>query len=176
MIQGEKVRLRAMNETDIETVCTWENDSSLWESSAAMAPYTAEEIASLLTTADPDDFAENGQLRFIIELTDGGEAIGTIDLTDYTAAGRRAAVGILIYKECFRRQGYASQALKLVIDHASGELGLHQLYAYMPSDNRGSIALFTSAGFAECGLLRDWVRADGGRWKDAVMTQLIFSN
>ena len=164
-----------MNAEDVELVYVWENDPLLWEFSYAVSPYSHDDIRRIIDVAAPEKFDENGQLRFMIELVGTGEAVGAIDLTDHVEGVSRAAVGVLVYDEGHRGKGYAAEALKLLSEHAAERLKLHQLYAYMPSDNRASIALFTSAGFAECGLIKDWVRDPRGRWKDAVMMQLVFA-
>ena len=57
-----------------------------------------------------------------------GVAIGTIDLFDYEPMHARAGLGIWIVQESNRRQGYAKEALRLIIEYAFFKLQLNQLY------------------------------------------------
>ena len=69
-------------------------------------------------------------------------------------------------------QGYASDALNLLCDYAFDFLQIHQLYAHVATENEASMKLFASCGFAQCGLLKDWLSTSEG-YKDAALMQRI---
>jgi diamine N-acetyltransferase len=52
----------------------------------------------------------------------------------------------------------------------------HQLYADVLSNNPGSVALFESAGFEQCGLRKDWVKHPGGYYDLVVLQRILDSN
>ncbi len=97
--------------------------------------------------------------------------VGTIDLYDFDPYHNRAGVGILIDK-AYQRRGYATQALKLLIEFAFGFLHIHQLYAYIPTENTDSLALFGKLGFEQSGVLKDW-NMGLDKYKDIAVFQLI---
>ena len=49
-------------------------------------------------------------------------------------------------------------------------LQIHQLYAHVAIENEASMKLFSSCGFVQCGLLKDWIVTSEG-YKDAALMQ-----
>jgi diamine N-acetyltransferase len=88
--------------------------------------------------------------------------IGTIDIFDFDPFHKRAGLGILIADEKYRRKGYASMALKCLIDYCFETLLLHQLYCNILDNNCESIDLFVKLGFNEIGIKKDWIKTDTG--------------
>lgn len=62
-------------------------------------------------------------------------------------------------------QGYMAEGLRLVKDHAFGELGLHRIEANIQPDNRRSIALVRRCGFKLEGLAKAFLFINGA-WRD----------
>jgi ribosomal-protein-alanine N-acetyltransferase len=62
-------------------------------------------------------------------------------------------------------QGYMTEGLPLVLDHAFGTLGLHRVEANIRPENAPSLALVRHAGFRFEGLARRYLKIDG-RWRD----------
>ena len=100
------------------------------------------------------------------------KTIGAIDLFNFDPFHLRAGIGILIGPKELRGKGFASQALKLVIDYAFAWLGLHQLYCNISPDNTISLKLFKTHGFEVIGEKKDWV-FDGKKWHSEYLLQLI---
>jgi diamine N-acetyltransferase len=110
----------------------------------------------------------------MIEHIKTGKTIGTIDIFDFDPFHKRAGLGILIADESYRQKGYASMALKCLVDYCFGTLLLHQLYCNILSNNRISMELFMKQGFKEIGVKRDWIKTGEG-YIDEHMFQLIKS-
>jgi diamine N-acetyltransferase len=68
-------------------------------------------------------------------------------------------------------QGYAKEAIKLLINYSKTHLSLHQLYCNVLEDNIQSLNLFKSANFVEVGLKKDWILFNG-IFKNEVLLQL----
>lgn len=168
MLQGEKVRLRAVDAGDLEFIHACENDRTLWHLGATVQPFSREVVLEFIASAAHDIWTTK-QLRLMIESLDG-KTIGTIDLFDLDPKNQRVGVGILIAGEEHRRQGFAKDALTVLCAYCFDVLGLHQVYCHVAVDNTASIALFRSVGFEVCGTLRDWVR-NGRTFTDAVVMQ-----
>jgi diamine N-acetyltransferase len=168
MLQGEKVRLRAIAASDLDHIHAWENDNALWHLGATVQPYSQDVIMEFIASATHDIWTTK-QLRLMIE-TLGGKTIGTIDLFDFDPKNQRVGIGILIAAQSDRQQGFASDAVQVLCNYCFDVLGLHQVYCHVTVDNPASIALFRSVGFSECGTVRNWVRK-GRTFVDAVMMQ-----
>jgi diamine N-acetyltransferase len=172
MIQSKNLRLRAPEPTDIETIYLWENDVEIWHLSNTLTPYSRFAIEQFVMNTDHDIFAAR-QLRLMIDLIldEAPITIGSIDLFEFDPFHSRAGVGILIDKP-LRNQGYATEALALIIDYAFNTLRLHQLFCNIEADNTKSINLFTKAGFVKTGIKKEWLYRDG-KWIDELLFQLI---
>ena len=171
-MKGEKVRLRAPEPDDIELLLSWENDPQLWQLSDTTGPYSRYQIEQYVLSAAHDLYAAR-QLRLMIERIDVHpcQTVGAIDLFDFDPLHRRAGVGILI-SEHHRKEGLASETLRLIKEYAFNTLQLHQLYCHISTENEPSLKLFKAAGFIPCGTLKDW-RLKENRWTDENILQCI---
>lgn len=171
-LKGKHIYLRALEPEDLAFVHAIENDEAIWEISNTQTPYSKFVIKQYLENAHKDIF-EVKQLRLVIS-SYKDEALGLIDIFDFDFRHARAGVGILIKEPVNRAKGYGKEALKLLMDYGFAHLGLHQLYCNVSEDNEASIKLFTSAGFKEVGLKKDW-NVVKGSYKNEYLFQYINS-
>ena len=169
MLVGENIRLRALEPEDLDLFYKWENDSSIWKISQTYKPFSRDLLKRYLENAHQDIFTVK-QLRLMIERD--GVAIGTIDLFDYEPIHARAGLGIWIVQESNRRQGYAIESLRLIIEYAFFKLQLNQLYCNISANNQASINLFSALDFALIGVKKKWNKSPNG-WEDELMFQLL---
>ena len=143
LLSGEKIVLRSVDFSDVDTILLWENSSAEPLYGVYDEQYTREDVAQFVENQQRYSIAETEQLRLMI-CSHEGERLGCIDLTEYD--GRKAFVSILIFDLHNRRKGFAENALRMLIDYAKS-LGLHALYAHILPENLPSISLFERAGF-----------------------------
>lgn len=167
----DKVKLRAMEPADIDTIYEWENDTDLWMVSDTVAPYSREALM-LYIAGCANDIYTNRQLRLMVCLPATGEAIGTVDFLNFNPIHNRAELGVYVCKK-YQGQGFAAEVMKVVCGYAAGVIGLRQLYVYVPEDNAVSIAMVRHAGFEEVGILQSWIRV-GKTYHNVVLLQKIF--
>ena len=175
-LENSRIKLRALEPSDVELLYLWENDTDLWQVSDTLSPFSRDILQQYINSAHKDIY-EQKQLRLAIDVKDADiyHTIGLIDLFDIDFMHRRAGIGILIYATEDRKKGYASDALKLLIAYCFGLLGLHQLYCHIPEDNVASISFFKHMEFECAGTLKEWRKAPNG-WKDMQLMQLINKN
>ena len=169
-LKGENIQLRALEPEDLQFLFDTENDELFWEVSHTQAPFSKFLLKQYLENAHLDVF-EAKQLRLIIQENTNKKPVGIIDLFDFNPQHKRAGIGILIHTE-HQQNGFASEALKLLIDYCFTHLNLHQLYANITSDNEKSISLFTKHQFKEIGIKKDWILSNN-IFKDEILLQLI---
>lgn len=165
--------LRAPEPADIDLIFRWENDMRIWHLGNTLTPFSRFAIEQFVLNTDNDIFASK-QLRLMIDWHSSGtdiKTVGSIDLFDFDPFNKRAGIGILI-DESSRRQGFAFEALNLLIEYCFKTLTFHQLYCNIELNNSESISLFTKAGFVACGVKKEWLLRDG-KWTDELMFQLI---
>lgn len=157
--------LRAPEPDDLDAMYLWENDPEVWRVSLNDGPVSRHELWQYIEGYSAD-LCSQGQLRLIIEAD--GVAVGTADLTDYSARHRHAQVGLYIAPGA-RRRGYAAEVLRRMCDYARDVAGLHLLYALTAADNVASAALLRGAGFECCGRIGDFLRLSGENYTDALV-------
>jgi diamine N-acetyltransferase len=172
-LTGKHVMLRALEPGDIDLLYSWENDTSIWNVSNTLTPFSRFQLEEFVLNTQSDIFASR-QLRMMVDLVVSGEEltpVGTIDLFDFDPIHYRAGVGILI-RGPYREKGYALEAMHIFIRYAFGTLRLHQLYCHIAPDNLSSLKLFEKLGFVRCGIKKDWIY-DGKGWQEEWMFQMI---
>lgn len=164
------VSLRALEPEDIDLLYKWENDASLWEISNTRMPFSKHILEQYILSSTRDIY-EQKQLRLIIVNSDG-KPVGAVDLFDFDPFHRRAGIGILIYDQGDRHQGYATDTLTALEHYAAGPLGIIQLFATVSEENSNSIRLFRKAGYDLTGIKKKWLNTPRG-WKDEWFFQKI---
>lgn len=167
---GNTITLRALEPEDLQFLFDTENDESFWEVSHTQTPFSKFLLKQYLENAHLDIF-EAKQLRLIIQENLNKKPVGMIDLFDFNPQHKRAGIGILIHHK-YQNNGFASEALQLLIRYSFTHLSLHQLYANITSDNSKSIALFKKHQFTEIGIKKDWTFSNE-KFKDELLFQII---
>lgn len=167
-LMNDRLYLRAVEPEDLEIMYEIENDPGMWDISSFTVPYSRYVLKQYIEGSLSDMFADK-QLRLMIIRREDNRTVGTIDVTDFVPLHSRGAVGIAVHND-YRREGYAADGLKLLCDYVFDFLFIRQLYAHVAVDNEASMRLFTSCGFTQCGLLKDWLRTKDG-YRDAALMQ-----
>ena len=165
-----KLRLRALEPSDLEMMYDIENDKSLWVYSNTTSPFSKHTLKNFIENSHLD-ILDHKQIRLVIY--DDSDSYGFIDLFDYDHISRRAGIGIVIF-ERFRSKGFGSLSLKLIEEHVLNHVPIHQLYANISSDNFESISLFKKNGYCRVGVKKDWVFYKN-KFNDVVLFQKILN-
>jgi len=163
------MKLRALEIEDLPFLYQWENDAEAWGDSGVHNPLSHKLLREYIESASGDIYAD-GQLRLIIEQE--GATVGAMDLFDFDARSRKAAIGMYIAPE-YRGKGLGREAVALLEDYAFNFLALHQLYAIIAADNAPCRAIYASAGYTESAILRDWVLRSESYVDASVFQKLI---
>lgn len=169
MLEGQKVKLRGVLDSDIKLLLDWENRPELWHLGDEHSPLTETQISDFIHHSTGDIFID-AQLRLMIDHRK--VTIGCIDLFQFDQHNQRAGVGILIADDENRKSGFAKEALRLVANYCFRVLDFRQLYCHIPVDNAASLRLFSSCGFKETGRCKDWVKKEN-KFIDAVFMQKL---
>ena len=174
-MKSENLQLRALEPADVDILYQWENDTSIWHLSNTLTPFSRFAMEQYVLNAGDDIFTAK-QVRLMIDnhQADPVRTIGCIDLFDFDPINLRAGVGIMIIEK-ERGQGYASEALDLILDYAFNFLRLHQLYSNVTAANTASLELFKKKQFSIIGVKKEWLRTDD-TWSDEYILQLINKN
>ncbi|HTF05143.1 MAG TPA: GNAT family N-acetyltransferase [Bacteroidia bacterium] len=170
LLLGERIRLRALEPHDVDTLYKWENDSTIWKASNTTTPFSKFVLEQYIASSHMDLYA-NKQLRLMITNREGKD-VGCIDLFEFDPHHQRAGIGILIASQEDRGKGYASEALTVLIQYCFHQLHLHQLFCSVTVDNQESVLLFQKHKFTITGIRKDWIRV-GDAFVDELLMQLV---
>ena len=163
------VHLRAIEPEDLDFLYTIENDTSIWSIGNTNVPYSRYTLHDYVANASGDIYTDK-QVRLMIE-DEQQTVVGIIDLVNFDPRHLRAEVSIVI-QQPHRRKGWASAALKAISTYALKVLHLHQLYAVVDIENKGSVTLFETVGFKNRIQLKEWL-FNGHSYHDAIVLQKI---
>jgi RimJ/RimL family protein N-acetyltransferase len=167
MIEGNLVRLRALEKDDLPSFVAWVNDPETRHFLAMRYP---------ISMADEDNWWQRYQQRehdriFAIEAKDG-TYIGNLGLHAIEPENRRATLGIVIGPEEYRGQGYGTDAIRTVLGWAFGNLNLHRVYLTVYAYNQRAIRCYEKCGFRHEGTMRQAIYADG-QYHDELMMGIL---
>lgn len=170
MLRGEKVVLRALERSEVEQVAGWEYDVETWRQAddSAWVPRTTAQ--ALKDYDEGKAFSTDAKKVFFVVAVDD-RPVGGISLWDVDVHNRRAHLGITLARD-ERGKGYGTDAIRVLLDYAFLDRGLHRVQLETQADNVQALACYRRAGFVEEGRLRDdaWVR---GRFVDSVVMSVL---
>ena len=166
------LRLRKIEPSDLPFLYQWENDATMWADSDTHNPLSRHDLHQYIENTTGDIYRD-GQLRLIIEdsqlLTLNSQlstkVVGCIDLFDFDARNRKAAIGMYIAPDV-RGKGVGKLAVQLLEDYAFGFLRLRMLYAIISVYNTACSHIYEQMGYSPSSLLKDWtLEGDAILWQ-----------
>lgn len=162
---GKKVILRAIEETDIELLRQALNDPEMEKVVVGWA--------LPISKKHQMDWFQNeknslNNIRFIISRKEDNKALGMISLNEIDYKNGTAVYGIKIFYINNRKQGFAYDALMVLLKYAFFELRLNRIQSDFLSYNIDSIKLAEKCGFKMEGIKRGAVYKNG-KFNDVVI-------
>ena len=166
------IKLRKIEPSDLPFLYQWENDATMWADSDKHNPLSRHDLHQYIENTTGDIYRD-GQLRLIIEDSQlstfnsqlSTKIVGCIDLFDFDARNRKAAIGMYISPDA-RGKGVGKQAVKLLEDYAFGYLHLRMLYAIISVENIACTHIYEQMGYSPSSLLKDWtLEGDAILWQ-----------
>ena len=171
------LQLRKIEPSDLPFLYQWENDATMWADSDTHNPLSRHDLHQYIENTTGDIYRD-GQLRLIIEDSQlstlnsqlSTKIVGCIDLFDFDARNRKAAIGMYIAPDA-RGRGVGKQAVQLLLDYAFNFLHLRMVYAIISVNNVACSRLYEQMDFLPSSPLRAWT-LEG----DAILWQKMNTN
>ena len=166
------MKLRKIEPSDLPFLFQWENDATMWADSDTHNPLSRHDLHQYIENTTGDIYRD-GQLRLIIEDSQlstfnsqlSTKIVGCIDLFDFDARNRKAAIGMYIAPDA-RGKGVGKQAVQLLEDYAFGFLHLRMLYAIISVHNTACSHIYEQMGYTPSSVLKDWtLEGDAILWQ-----------
>lgn len=143
-LEGDRVALRTVEDGDVAAFQRARNEPGIREGLGFTEPRSREGTEDWIDDMDGDDDA-------VLAVCRDGTAVGNVTLS--VADRHRAYVNYWLLPE-HRGEGYATEAVRLVVDHAFDSLGLERVAAWVVAFNDDSRALLERLGFVHEGTTR----------------------
>ncbi len=166
MLVGKIVRLRPVEERDLQTLVKWRNDPQ--NRRFVFTPL-------LINPANQQKWfegllADRNKIMFMVDNPEG-KTVGTVGLDHIDWRNQECEGGPIVFDPGERSHGYAEDAVELTIRYAFEELNLHRIYVYCYPFNR-VVELLKWFGFQEEGVLRKAVFTQG-KFHDKIIMALL---
>jgi len=167
ILEGEKVRLRPVEEHDLPRFVEWLADAELrrWLANIESPPTLEEEYDWW-----HDKRSDPNSVMWAIDTLDGS-LVGSTELR-LTLRADRAEMGIAIHDKTRWSEGLGTDAVRLVVDYAFEELNLNRVELTTDEDNVRALRCYEKVGFVREGLLRQHRLVDGRFGNTVVMSIL----
>jgi RimJ/RimL family protein N-acetyltransferase len=169
MIEGKKVRIRAIEKRDIAEIMKWINDPEVKSNLLMRYPVSQYQEEKWIETALGTDNQRNK--TFALETKDG-VYLGGIGLHKIDWENSNAEVGIVIGKKEYWNKGYGTDAMLAILDFGFNQMNLHRIYLRVFEFNQRGIRSYEKCGFKKEGILRH-DRYREGRYYDTIMMGIL---
>jgi diamine N-acetyltransferase len=159
-IPGKRIRLRAIERSDIPTFVRWFNDPEVTKHLGLYLPMSQAQEERWFERHLQDEKRH----IFGIETVDG-KLIGNIGLEDVNWKDRSAELGIVIGEKDYWDKGYGTEAVTTLLGFAFRQMNLHRVYLRVFEDNPRAKRSYEKCGFQLEGRLRESSFSDG-RYRD----------
>jgi len=168
-LEGQKVRLREVRESDLPLLVALRNDLDTQGWSQALPPDYTYHVYKKQYEDESFSFKRK-RARFIIETLESGEAAGNISYYSYNPR-HGVTIGIAIAKQ-FWSAGLAYDAMEVLLRFLFEELGVRVVRLWTTGSNEKAIALAQRSGFKHAARLREAI-IRRGKLTDNVMMDLL---
>jgi diamine N-acetyltransferase len=166
MVDGQKIRLRPWEPSDLTFFGTLRNDVDLQLSLMSLPrPNSLRRVQEWL---DRKSGAEDG-VFFVIATKEDDRAVGFIEIRGMNPIHGWGWLGIGIAQEA-RGQGYAKEALARVENYVSRVFGLRKIVLEVIARNVSAIHLYKASGYEQVGIHREHFFHDG-RYLDVILME-----
>ena len=154
MIEGEHVRLRKLERTDLPTLHRWMNDREVmaW---ARFSPDHMVSLAALEKEYEKELAGEDHErATFFVEDRETGKAIGWTTVRTWDRKHVNANLGIGLGEKEFWGRGYGTEAVSLLLGIVFDQQGWHRAELYTLVENERAIRSAEKCGFRHEGTAR----------------------
>ncbi|GAA0373562.1 GNAT family protein [Paenibacillus motobuensis] len=171
VLEGERIRLRRMEQVDAADLFRYWSDPVVVKYMNVPVFTTVEETSEMIDFLNGLSETED-TMRWGIELVQEQRLIGSCGFNTWELSGAyRGEIGYDIGRD-YWRQGYMTEALRLMLNYGFMTMGLNRIEALVDPRNSASRSILQSFNFHEEGLLREYQRTEEG-FVDLIIYSLL---
>lgn len=157
MFKSRQVVLVGLTENNLPELFEWINDREQVLLNAPYRPIDEESHRAWFTAIH----ARKDVVIFGIKALKADTLVGTCQLNNINYIHRNAELQIRIGRTQARRQGYGTEAIRLLLDFAFKDLNLHRVFLHVFRNNVAAMHVYEKVGFVQEGVLRKGAHING---------------
>jgi diamine N-acetyltransferase len=169
-IHNDKVYLRSLEESDLDSCYKWHTDEKLYENLVNSYRHVSKQMER--SWIETKCQYSSSEINLAICIKEINTHIGNIYLRDIDWISRRGHLGIFIGEVVNRSKGYGQSAVKLLLKYAYNDLGLNKIVLDVLAKNQQAIHVYEKIGFRIEGTFRQHVYKCGV-WQDVIYMGLL---
>lgn len=150
MLEGEKVRLRLLEEDDLPLRVKWVNTPEIRQNLMFDYPISLAKTRRWFQNS----LLDASRVHFSILDAENGKVIGMTGLLDIDHRHRRAQFYVTIGEMEYWGRGIADEVIRIVLQYGFVEMNLNKIYLYTLDGNARARSVYERNGFVEEGILR----------------------
>ena len=177
MINGERIRFRAIDKEDLSSFNQWTNDPEVQQGTGIYLPFSMADEEDWFATMRKKPVDEHNLAIEVSETTsEGGEAswklIGSCGFFNLDHRNGSSEFGIMIGEKSYWNKGYGTEAVRLLCQHGFNTLNLNRIYLRVFENNPGAVRAYEKAGFTHEGRQRQ-AEFRQGRYIDVLVMSML---
>ena len=172
MYYGELVCLRALEESDIDSMLLYWNTWELRGTIGVPLPRSKAAMEEWFARTSKTDPWKDGELTLAVTEKRSGEFIGVATMRAIRSPHNRGRIGISIYNPENRSKGCGTDATRVLLWIAFHILGLRSISLDTFPDNERAVRTYEKCGFNRVGLLRK-TEFMGGEYHDLLIMDIL---
>ncbi|HET6711269.1 GNAT family protein [Amycolatopsis sp.] len=170
MLEGELVRLRAIEPEEADLIYDWAHDPEVGRWMVTDHPRSRAQIRKRWEERPLNKY----ELVVLgIETKADGKLIGVVDLRDAVPEIGNAELDIYIGDAEHRNGGYGTDALRVMCRYGFDTMRLHMITLWVVAENERARHVYRKVGFSEDGRHREAFVGEGGRRHDMILMSLL---
>ncbi len=171
MFEGELIRLRAVELSDIDAIMENWNNLKLRRFLHEARPYSRdEELEWIRSTWERRKTGT--EYQFAIEHKETKEFLGTAGLFGVNKVARSAELGIAIHAEKNWSKGYGTDTMRVLLEFGFNYINLNSIRLQVNDFNERGIKTYKKVGFTEVGRLRQ-ANFIEGKYNDLIFMDIL---
>jgi RimJ/RimL family protein N-acetyltransferase len=170
ILQGPRIRLTAVDKTDLPTISVWYEDTAYSRMFDAI-PAVPKSQAQLEQWLEGVYKAKDSFL-FAVRPLDEETLLGYSELDGILWPHQNCWLGIGMGNREHWGQGFGRESMELALNFAFHELNLHRVQLTVFSYNERALKLYKKLGFKQEGVFREHIQRDGRRY-DMILFGLL---
>jgi len=147
ILSSPRLSIRRFNADDAEAFATYRSDPDVARYQGWEAPYPLEKAKRSIESLEGQaPGAPGAWFQFAVALTSTGMLIGDCGLRPTRRDPSQAELGFTFAK-AYQRQGYASEAVRCLLEYVFGSLALQRVFAITQIQNDAANRLLKRLGF-----------------------------